>query len=164
MSPFWSYFWPIIVFGLLMGGLPGLVWLRRKRRILPLAIAGAVALAGALVWSGPLGAAGRFTVQVEARSRAALVDWEMGQVQAHLHRAPLSRRLVLSGPADDFQRSELVRIMSLVPGVSSAEWSNSTGIPLVAEALIASAAAFVLGVLLAYGVELRRRYNSQWSW
>lgn len=163
MSPFWSYFWPVVLFGLLCGAVPGVIWLRRKRR-LPLIIAGAVALGGAVAWNGPLGAAGRFTAEVEARSRAVLVDWEMGDVRAHLHRSPLSRRLVLSGPADDFQRSELVKILSLVDGVSSAEWSNDSGIPLIAEALAAAAAGFLLGLLLAYVIELRRRYNAQWSW
>jgi hypothetical protein len=46
----------------------------------------------------------------------------MYQVQAHIQRDPLSRRLVLSGPADDFQRSELVRRLDEVPGVLEVRW------------------------------------------
>jgi len=76
----------------------------------------------------------------------------------------LSRRLILSGPADDFQRDQLVKIMSQVPGVSRASWSPSGGLPLIAEALFAAIAGFLAGLLLAYGIELRRRYNAQWKW
>jgi len=85
-------------------------------------------------------------------------------VEAQLHRAPLSRRLLLSGPADDFQRSELVRIMSDVPGVGRATWDQSSGIPLMVESAALSLLGFLGGLLLAYLVELRRRYNAQWRW
>ena len=89
----------------------------------------------------------------------------MPQVQARLHRGPLSRRLVLTGQADDFQREELVRIMSEVPGVSTATWDKSAaGIPLIVEAALAALAGFLIGLLLAYVAELRRRYNAQWKW
>jgi hypothetical protein len=72
---------------------------------------------------------------------------------------------MLAGTADDFQRSELVRIMGAVPGVSSASWSAERGgLPLIAEGTIASLAGFLVGLLLAYLVELRRRYNAQWKW
>jgi hypothetical protein len=133
-------------------------------RVVPLPAAAAVALAGTVLWHGPLGAADRFAAKVEPRARAVLVDWEMVQVQARLHRSPLSRRLILSGPADDFQRDQLVKIMSQVPGVSRASWSPSGGLPLIAEALFAAIAGFLAGLLLAYGIELRRRYNAQWKW
>jgi hypothetical protein len=163
MSPLWSYFWPIVLLGLLLGGIPGVIWLPRMR-VVPLAAAAAIALAGTVLWHGPLGAADRFAAKVEPRARAVLVDWEMVQVQARLHRSPLSRRLILSGPADDFQRDQLVKIMSQVPGVSRASWSPSGGLPLIAEALFAAMAGFLAGLLLAYGIELRRRYNAQWKW
>ena len=163
MNPFWAYFWPVVVLGLLLGGIPGVIWLRRKKRI-PLVIAAAAAVAGAALWHGPLGAADRFTTIVEQSAKQRLADWEMSQVQAHLHRSPLSRRLLLSGPADDFQRSELVRIMSDVPGVGRAEWDQSTGIPLMVESAGASLLGFLAGLLLAYLVELRRRYNAEWRW
>ena len=163
MSPLWSYFGPVLLLGLVLGGVAGVIWLPLKRR-LPLIVAAALALGGAALWHGPLGAADRLASLVETRSRAVLVDWEMGQVQAHLHRAPLSRRLLLSGPADNFQRTELVKIMSLVPGVGRASWSTSGGLPLIAEALAAALLGFLAGLLLAYLVELRRRHNAQWKW
>ena len=88
----------------------------------------------------------------------------MTKVTGHLHRGPLSRRLDLSGPADDFQRSELVRLMSQLPGVSSAQWSHRAGVPLIVEGLGVSLLGFLIGLVLAYLVELRRRYNAQWNW
>jgi hypothetical protein len=72
---------------------------------------------------------------------------------------------MLSGPADDFQSSELVRIIGSIPGVSSARWSSTGGgIPLIVEGAAVSLLGFLLGLLLAYLVELRRRYNAQWNW
>jgi len=91
----------------------------------------------------------------------------MTQVQGHLERSPIKRTLVLSGPADDFQRSELVRIMDDVPGVASVRWSDmqsSFALPLFVEAELAALICFGLGLLLAYLLELRRRYRAQWSW
>ena len=81
-----------------------------------------------------------------------------------LLRDPLTRRVMMSGTADDFQRSELVRLMKDIPGVSGASWDRSGGIPLIAEAMIASLLGFLIGLLLTYGIERRRRYNAQWTW
>ncbi len=47
-------------------------------------------------------------------------------VQAHLQRRPLARRLILSGPADDFQRSELVRLLDETPGVLEVRWDPAS--------------------------------------
>ncbi|HEX2803833.1 MAG TPA: hypothetical protein VHN55_07635 [Sphingomicrobium sp.] len=163
MNPLWSYFWPLFALGLLLGGLAGSIWLRRKRR-LALLVGAAVALAGSALWHGPVGAADRFAATVDRSAQRTLTDFEMSQIEAHLRRGPLSRRLILSGPADDFQRTELVRIMSATPGVSRATWSTGAGLPLLAEAALASASGFLLGLLLAYLVELHRRHNAQWKW
>lgn len=163
MTPLLDYFWPPAALGLLLGALAGIAWFRRDRRIFA-AAAGALALGMTALWHGPLGAADRFTNEVEKISRFVLVDWEMGQVRSHLFRHPLTRRLSLSGQADDFQRTELVRMMSTVPGVSRATWTRSAGIPLVVEAMLVCAAGFLIGLLLAYVVEIRRRYNAQWKW
>ena len=96
-----------------------------------------------------------------------LVDWEMTQDQARIARGPLKRTVILSGPADEFQRSELARIMNLVPGVGSVRWADmpeGLQLPLLAEVALASLGFFGLGLLLAYLLELRRRYRAQWSW
>lgn len=163
MSPLYAYFWPVLALGVFLGGVGGIFWFNRKRRNVAI-VAIAIALAGVALWHFPLGGADRFSREVETTSRAVLVDWEMPQVEARLHRPMLTRRLVLSGSADSFQRSELVRIMGAVPGVSRATWSNPGGIPLVLEALLVCAAGFLFGLLLAYVVERRRRYNAQWKW
>ena len=91
----------------------------------------------------------------------------MTQVQGQIERGPIKRTLVLSGPADDFQRGELIRIMDDVPGVANVRWANMQqpfALPLFAEAELAGLICFGLGLLLAYLLELRRRYRAQWSW
>ncbi|MDL2341453.1 MAG: hypothetical protein QFB89_09005, partial [Pseudomonadota bacterium] len=90
--------------------------------------------------------------------------YEMTQVQARLARSPLSRELLLTGPADDFQTSELVRIMGSLPAVSKARWQREPSLPLAAEGALAAIAGFLLGLFLAYLLELHRRYNAQWDW
>jgi hypothetical protein len=101
---------------------------------------------------------------VEQVVREALVNNEIPEVSGHLQRGPLTRRVLLSGPADDFQRREVVNLMNVVPGVESASWSGGTGIPLIAEGGIAAILGFLLGLLVAYLMELRRRFNAQWNW
>jgi hypothetical protein len=166
VSILWSYFWPCFAAGLLVGGPVGTIAFRRRsRRNIALAIGVCVSLALAALWHGPLGAADRLATQIEHDARVVLDHYEMTQVAAHLHHGPLSRRLILAGPADDFQTTELVRLMSELPGVSSAQWTkNPTGLPLLAEAFAVAIAGFLFGLLLAYLVELRRRHNAQWGW
>lgn len=163
MNVLWTYFWPIAALGLVAGAIIGTIALRRRRNWL-LGVGALVALAGAALWHGPLGAAQRFAAKVDSTAEFVLADWEMSKVDGRLHREPLSRRLMLSGPADDFQRSELVRIMSTIPGVSTATWSDERGWPLLLEAAGISVLGFLLGLLLAYLVELHRRHNAQWKW
>lgn len=164
MNAFWDYFWPVIALGLAIGAIAGAVWLRRSRPW-ALAAGAGVALAGVGLWHFSLGAADRFVSAVEPPARAVLVDWEMGHVEGRLARSPLTRRLILSGQADDFQREQLALMMSTLPGVSSATWSRENrGVPLLLESATAAMAGFLLGLLLAYVVELRRRHNAQWKW
>jgi hypothetical protein len=55
--------------------------------------------------------------------------------------------------------------MSTLPGVTRATWSsNRRGLPLILEGVLTASAGLFLGLLLAYGIELRRRYNAQWKW
>jgi hypothetical protein len=181
MNAFWSYFWPIFGAGIVLGVIAGLAAFRaprakpkdreaaierwRRRRRIALACGIAMVLAAAGLWHGPLGAAHRFTARVDRDARITLDNYEMFQVRAALHHEPLTRRMLLSGPADDFQRSELVRIIGSIPGVSSATWTRSGGgTPLIAEGAGLSLVGFLAGLVLAYLVELRRRYNAQWNW
>ena len=175
MNAFWSFFWPMIGLGLLAGVIAGLVGYRRRpgmllvayrKRRLRVPVAGGLAcILAALLWTGPLGGADRFVAAVDREVHQSLVYNEMTMMQAHLHRGPLTRRIALSGPADDFQRGALAEALSALPGVSTARWGSADGgLPLVVEAAIAALLGYALGLLLAYGVELRGRYNAQWSW
>ena len=184
MTPFWTYFWPVFAAALMVGTVTGWIASRvkivrvRERprepdfvrkplrwRLTVLAIGLAVSVAAAAAWHGPLGAADRFRATIERQSREALDYYEMTKVTAHLHRAPLTRRLVLVGQVDDWQSSELVRLFSQLPGVSRATWSESdAGLPLILEAVLVAIGGFLGGLLIAYLLELRRRYNAQWTW
>lgn len=184
MNAFWSYFWPLVAAGLVIGAIAGAIGFRipraqakarhageavadqhRTRRWLSIAAGILVCAGAAALWYGPMGAARLLAFRIERDARITLNNYEIPQVTAHLHRNPLSRRLILDGPADDFQRSELVRIMPLIPGVREARWSNEGGgAPLIAESIGAAILGFLFGLLLAYLVELRRRYNAQWNW
>ena len=78
------------------------------------------------LWHGPFGAAEKLANQVETDARRTLDYYELPTIHAKLQRGPLSRRLILSGPADDFQRSELVRILDGTPGVLDVRWDPSS--------------------------------------
>lgn len=165
MNAFWSYFWPCFAAGLVVGGLAGSIGFRRRsKRNGTLAAGVVVALALAALWHGPLGGAARFDTGVQRGIQQTLVHYEMTQVSAHLHHGPLTRRVVLSGPADDFQQQGLAEFMNQIPGVSSSTWTNSAGVPLIVEGMGVAVLGFLFGLLLAYLAELRRRYNSQWNW
>jgi hypothetical protein len=166
VNAFWSYFWPAFGAGLLLGVVAGVFGFRpRAKRNLALGVGTVASIAAALLWHGPLGAADRFAAEVERNARRTVVYYQVPQVTAHLNHGPLTRQIILSGPADDFQRAELVRLMQDIPGVEDASWSSGGGtLPLVAEGTAVSVLGFLFGLLLAYLVELRRRYNAQWNW
>lgn len=96
-----------------------------KRRIIVLLGLSAV-LGFTALWHGPLGAGERLAQQSEAIARRTLDYYELPMIQAKMERGPLTRRLILSGPADDFQRAELVRIMDKVPGVLEVRWDPAS--------------------------------------
>jgi hypothetical protein len=95
-----------------------------KRVIFLIGIAAVVGFTA--LWHGPLGAGQRLSRQAEARARKTLDYYELPMIQAHLQRGPLARRLILSGPADDFQRAELVRILDETPGVLDVRWDPAS--------------------------------------
>ena len=114
MNALWTYFWPVFAVALAIGAIAGTVAFRRpRRRIVALGCGLLVAIAAAALWHGPLGAADQFSARIERGARQALDYYEMTKVTAKLQREPLSRRLILSGPADDFQHSELVRVLAV---------------------------------------------------
>ena len=91
-----------------------------------LLLGAAAAVGFAALWHDPLGAGERLAMEAETSARATLVKYELPMIQAKMQRGPLSRRLVLSGPADDFQRSELIRILDGTPGVLEVIWDPAS--------------------------------------
>jgi hypothetical protein len=184
MNAWWSYFLPAFCAGLVFGVIagsgafrvkivrpkdrphePDLIDQPRQRRVTFLAVGAALSIAAAALWHGPLGAANRFTAKIERIARQVLVanDAPSG-VNVQIQHGPLTRQLILSGPGNDFQQAESARLLEQIPGVSGATWTRSAGIPLVIQGAIAAVLGFLLGLLLAYLAELRRRHNSQWTW
>ena len=166
MNALWTYFWPAFGLGAATGVIAGAFAFRKNAgRTLALAAGVLASILLAAAWHGPLGGADHFSTRVARGIRATLTYYEVTQVHADLHHNPLTRRIELSGPAVDFQRSELVRLMNELPGVSGASWSqDDAGIPLIAQGALVSVLGFLLGLSLAYLVALRRRYNAQWNW
>ena len=164
MNALWTYFWPVFALSLLVGAVAGMIAWRRTHRRWALLGIGAVAMLGAaLLWHGPFGGAARFSGQVEGIARTTLDHYEMPQVEARLQRGPVTRRMMLRGPADEFQRREIVRIMEDIPGVSAASWSRPGRLPLIVEGAVVGLIGYLLGCLLAYGASLHRR-NTQTGW
>ena len=93
-------------------------------RILMLGIAASLAFTA--LWHGPLGAGDRMAARAEVIARRTLDYYELPMIQARMERQPMSRRIVLSGPADNFQRGELVRIMDQIPGILEATWDPAS--------------------------------------
>jgi hypothetical protein len=185
MTAWWDYFWPAFLAGLVIGVIaaqfayrakilpPKERGLREKQVFMPAkrtrirALVGGVLLtvAAATLWHGPLGAADRFSSQVERIARQVLVDFGAPRgVTVRMQRGPLTRQLILSGPSDEFQRGEAARLLSGIPGVSRASWTSTPGVPLIVEVAGVAVVGFLSGLLLAYLVELRRRHNAQWNW
>lgn len=104
----------------------------KRNYLLLIGIAATLGVAALYHW--PMGAAAELEAKIERAARAELDRNEMVQVQARLEERPLSRTLILSGPADDFQRSELVRVMGEIPGVAAVEWDPAS-LPVESRAL-----------------------------
>jgi hypothetical protein len=86
----------------------------------------AATMATAAVYHGALGTGDAFTDRVDTTARRTLDYYELPAVQARMQRGPLTRRIILSGPADSFQRAELIRIMDNVPGVIDVKWDPAS--------------------------------------
>ena len=132
-----------------------------------LALGIASTLAAAFLWHGPGGAGERLAGSIDRTMRATLDYYEMPQVAARTQRDPLTRRLMLDGPADDFPRSEIKRISLEVPGVAAAHWAGPRdpprALPLLAEVMLMALACFAIGVVLAYIAALRRRSREAYT-
>ena len=88
----------------------------------------AATLGATALYHGPMGKGDAFAAAIEQAARAELDRQEMFQIAGRLERGPLRRTLVLSGPADDFQREELPKIMVRLSGVDAVRW-DPTSLP-----------------------------------
>ncbi len=94
-----------------------------KRRLV-LAVGLAAVVAETALLHGPLGVGEQVAAKIERAARTEIARLEMPLVQARVERAPLTRNLVLSGPADRFQQVELARILGSIPGIGDARWAT----------------------------------------
>lgn len=169
----WDLYWPILAAALAIGTLAGVFAFRegaaRRRKVLALAGGFAAAFIVTALWHGPAGTAADLRVSVETTARTTLDYYEMNRIEAGLQSSPAGRTLLLAGEADDFQRSELIRILRQVPGVVAVQWKDSGDgesfpLPLLLEVELWSLLVFGLGLLLAYLIEVRRRARAEWRW
>lgn len=168
----WDFYWPVVAAGLVIGIMMGMITFRARstpfRRNAMLAAGAVAAIAAAALWHGPLGTYSRLASLIERNARIELNRLELGGVTAQLGRSPaLTRNLLLTGPADNFQREELPRYMAEIPGVADVAWLPARGdypLPLIAEAAIGALIAFLLGLFLSWLIEVRRRARAEWSW
>lgn len=164
MNEFWTYFWPIFAGGVIVGLAAATIGYRRHWLKPALAVGAVIAFALLAIWHGPLGAADQFASSVDRKVQNTLVYYEITQVKGRIQDGPLTRQVLLAGPADDFQRGELVRLMEDIPGVSNASWDRPWAVPLILQGALALLPGFLLGLLLAYIVDVRRRYNAHYNW
>ena len=90
----------------------------------------AAALVVALVAYWPVGMGAAFIDRLEAGAQRRLARAAVPGVTVAMQRAPLARKALLSGPANQFQREGMgslpglnVRVLT-VPGMASIEWTN----------------------------------------
>ena len=79
-----------------------------------LALGALLTMAVVVVVAGPLGGNRTVATRMEQFTRLQLDYDEMVAVRARVQDGPLRRRLFLSGPADDFQRTAIVRRMDRI--------------------------------------------------
>lgn len=125
-----------------------------------LAIGALLTLAATAFDAGPIGGNDEIANTIQTYARQQLDHDEMSKVTATISRSPLRRRLFLAGPADDFQRTEIVRRMEELPGVGEARWNHRQPmfpLPMMIEAMLMALASYVTGAILSYLIALRRR-------
>jgi hypothetical protein len=126
-------------------------------RIAKLLIGVAAALLAGWVFHGPIGRGEAFASRLEARARAVVTEAELPEIRARIDRAPLARRILMSGPADEFQREGQGyfpglndRILGL-GGIAAIQWPDeperkSWPLPLLLETELIVLIAFLAGL------------------
>ena len=90
----------------------------------------AAALVVALVAYWPIGMGQAFVDRLEAGARTMVARAEVPGITVQMQRAPLARKALLTGPANQFQREGMGSLPGIdqrvlaVPGMSRVEWTN----------------------------------------
>lgn len=112
-------------------------------------------------YHGPLVGNGEATVaRLEQAAQAVVSDAAVPGVEVRMHRDPLARAAILSGPANSFQREGMGQYPGLtdrvaaIDGISSVGWADEGdrggGIPLLVETFLMLVIAYLVGVGLAW--------------
>lgn len=128
-----------------------------------------LALLAGMIWHGPAGNGERLVGRIEADARNLVAQTNLPGLSVRAERDPLSRDLVISGPANDLQREGLgsqngvMDYARAAPNVGSVRWDDEKAgfsLPLLAETLIVAVLAFLIGFGLATPLFNRRRKHS----
>ena len=90
----------------------------------------AAALMVALIAFWPLGMGQAFVDRLEVGARTMVARAEVPGVTVQMQRAPLARKALLTGPANQFQREGMGSLPGIdqrvlaVPGMARVEWTN----------------------------------------
>lgn len=121
-------------------------------------------LAAAWIAYGPFGRGAAYLDLVESRLRAEIAAAELPAVSVHMHRSPLSRTAILSGPINDFQREGIGSLPGLdarvaaVRGVASVRWDEGPGgVPLLAELFGLALVVYLIGIGIGWRIFRPRR-------
>ena len=97
-----------------------------------LLIGAAAALTAGWISHGPLGRGEAFVAGLEAAANAQVAEAELPGVTARFSREPLSRKAILTGSANDFQREGMGLLPGIndrirgIAGISGIEWREDT--------------------------------------
>ena len=125
----------------------------------------AASIACTALWHGAGGAGERLATTLDRQQREMLDSYEMQAIDGRTQRDPIARRIIMKGPANDFQRAELVRYTERESGVGEARWNRPKSqltypLPALIEGIFLSLATFVAGLLVAYAAFVPRREDA----
>ena len=123
------------------------------------------------LWHGPLGNGAALIAALDSQAQAVVTRAELPGVAVAMERDPLARNATLSGPADDFQRNGmgsqpgLTGMVQEIEGMGGVRWADRPGgsgtMPLIAELLILTSLAYLIGLALGwllFGRKPRERF------
>ena len=119
------------------------------------------------LWHGPLDNGAALIGALDRQAQAVVTGAELPGVAVAMDRDPLARNATLSGPADDFQRNGmgsqpgLTGMVQSIEGMGTVRWADQPGgsgtMPLIAELLILTTLAYLIGLALGWLLFGRKR-------